>query len=82
MYLIKKDINDLNIEVEVTFEKVVEDLLMVTVKNNLDTENILSYWRLTQVQGIPPLEIRIDCEKELVSSVVFYIDTNYFKELT
>jgi hypothetical protein len=79
MYLIKKDINDLNTEIEVTFEKVVEDLLMVTVKNNLDSENILSYWRLTQVQGIPPLELGIDCEKELVSSVVFYIDTTYFK---
>ena len=62
MYLIKKDIIDDNGKMEISFEKVVDDLLMLSMSSQKKDQGILSYWRLTKVVGIPPLEIGIDCE--------------------
>lgn len=66
-------------KVRVSFEKVVDDLLMISLSNNLDDE-VLSYWRLTEVAGIPPLEIGINCKNNYVSSITFYIDSTYMAE--
>ena len=46
----------------IAFEKVVDDLLMISIINDFQNDEILSYWRLTKVTGIPPLEIGINCK--------------------
>lgn len=66
-------------KVSVDFEKVVEDLLMISLVNDSDNE-VLSYWRLTEVAGIPPLEIGINCKNNSVASITFYIDSTYMVE--
>lgn len=65
--------------VTVDFEKVVDDLLMISLVKDSDNE-VLSYWRLTEVAGIPPLEIGINCKNNSVASITFYIDSTYIVE--
>lgn len=79
MYLIKRTVGK-EFKVKVKFEKVVEDLLMVSLTNQTKYNGILSYWRLVNVSGIPPLEIGIDCESRCLASINFYIDVSYIDE--
>lgn len=80
MYLVKKNINSEETKVEVIFEKVVDDLLVISITNSIQNDGILSYWRLIKVIGIPPLEIGIDCKSGGVVSITFYMDVSYIKE--
>lgn len=80
MYLIKKNMNSEETKVDVIFEKVVDDLLLISITNSIRNDGILSYWRLIKVIGIPPLEIGIDCKSGGVVSITFYIDVSYIKE--
>lgn len=66
-------------KVSVDFQKVVDDLLMVSLVND-SSNGVLSYWRLTAVIGIPPLEIGVDCENNYLASITFYIDSTYMVE--
>jgi len=66
--------------VRVVFEKVAEDLLMVSLTNQIQFRSILSYWRLVKVSGIPPLEIGIDCESQSLASIVFFIDSTFLEQ--
>lgn len=80
MYLVKKDIKSEEIKVNVTFEKVVDDLLMISVMPQLQNNNVPSYWRLTKVKGIPPLEIGVNCRNGELISITFYVDLSYIKK--
>lgn len=80
MYLIKKDINNEETEIDISFEKVVDDLLMITISNQAQNHEILSYWRLTKLVGIPPLEIGINCNNGFFVSVTFYVDASLIKK--
>lgn len=74
MLLIKKGLSNIKSKMNVIFEKVADDLLMVSLTNQIENKGIPSYWRLTKTIGIPPLEIGIDCQQGLISCVTFFID--------
>ena len=74
MLLTKKEISNIKSKMNVFFEKIADDLLMVSLTNQIENHGIPSYWRLTQTVGIPPLEIGIDCEHGFISCVTFFID--------
>lgn len=80
MFLTKKNIICKESNLKVPFEKVDDDLLMISISNETPNQGILSYWRLTKVVGIPPLEIGIDCNKGNVASITFFVDTPYIKK--
>lgn len=67
-------------KIKITFEKVVDDLLMISIINGFQNDEILCYWRLTKVAGIPPLEIGINCKSNYLASITFYIDSTYKAE--
>lgn len=74
LLLTKKEIFNKKTEMKVNFEKVADDLLMVSVLNQIENHGIPSYWRLTKTIDIPPLEIGIDFEHGFVSCITFFID--------
>ena len=80
MFLTKKKIIYKGSKSNVSFEKVDDDLLMISISYETPTRGILSYWRLTRVVGIPPLEIGIDCNNGNLASVTFFADTSYIKK--
>lgn len=72
--------NKMDIEIKVSMEKIVDDLLMINVK--IDSKNdkaYYDYWRLTKTIGIPPLEIGIDKTDGTIQTIVFYVDLNDLK---
>lgn len=73
MFLIKKGLVTSKIKINIIFEKVAEDLLMISLVNT-EFKGIPSYWRLTNVVGIPPLELGIDCQDGFISNVTFCVD--------
>lgn len=79
MVLIKKDIVE-ETKTEICFEKIVDDLIMISITNELPFDSIPSYWRLTKVTGIPPLEIGIDCKSHCLASITFYLDSTMIVE--
>lgn len=73
MLLKMKDLtNEINYQCK--FEKVVEDLVMITIESEIDIVRIMSYWRLTGVEDTPPLEIGINCDNTQISRIVFFVD--------
>lgn len=74
MYLLKKAVID-EIEVDIDFEMVAEDLLMISIMNESMKNNVLSYWRLTKVVGIPPLEIGVNCNHQCLAGITFFLDS-------
>lgn len=74
MFLVKKNIDSKKTKVDICFEKVVEDLLMISIIYDMDNHESLSYWRLTNVVGMPPLEIGIDCTNGRIINITFYMD--------
>ncbi|MBF2490264.1 hypothetical protein [Listeria marthii] len=82
MLLKKINSENINIKSEVHMEKVVDDLLMISVK--MDTKNNKSYydyWRLTRTMGIPPLEIGIDKTDGSIQTIVFFVASDFFKKM-
>lgn len=74
MLLKKKEIVTSKSKIKVSFEKMADDLLMISLSNEIHNQGILSYWRLTKVVGMPPLEIGIDCQEGFISSATFFVD--------
>lgn len=80
MYLTKITETNKEKSMEITFEKVANDLLMISIEiNEGNTKDVLNYWRLTKVKGIPPLEIGISAVDGLIYSIVFYADSDLFQ---
>ena len=73
MLLKMKDLTN-EIKYQCKFEKVVEDLVMITIESEIDIVRIMSYWRLTGVEDTPPLEIGINCDNTQISRIVFFVD--------
>ncbi|WP_080872127.1 hypothetical protein [Oceanobacillus timonensis] len=64
---------------EIAMEKVVEDLLMISIK--LDKQNMkdyYDYWRFIKTGRVPPLEIGVDSSDGSIQTIVFYIDSAFF----
>lgn len=74
MLLTKKEISNIRSKMNVIFEKVADDLLMVSLTNQIESQKAPSYWRLTKTVGIPPLEIGVDCQNGFISCITFYVD--------
>ena len=73
MLLVKKDVVASKSKINVSFEKVADDLLMISLVNQ-EYKGIPSYWRLTKVVGIPPLELGIDCQEGFILNATFFVD--------
>lgn len=73
LLLTKKELVTSKTKIDISFEKVAEDLLMISLVN-LEYKGIPSYWRLANVVGIPPLELGIDCRSGFIRNVTFYVD--------
>lgn len=80
MFLTKKNVISKESKIDVSFEKVVDDLLMISISNQTINQGVLSYWRLTKVAGIPPLEIGINCDNGIFASATFFIDASHIKK--
>ena len=80
MYLIKKSIDSKKTKMDIYFEKVADDLLMISITNQMQYDGILSYWRLTKVTQMPPLEIGIECKNGCVISTTFFMDMSCVKK--
>lgn len=74
MLLTKKGISIIKTAMNVCFEKVSDDLLMISLTNQIESHGIPSYWRLTKTDGIPPLAIGIDCQQGFISNITFFVD--------
>ena len=79
MYLRKISISE-EIPVKVKFEKIAEDLLMISVILETQCDCIPSYWRLVKVSDIPPLEIGVNREIQTLTSIVIFIDSTYITQ--
>ena len=74
MFLKKKEIANIKNEFLVNFEKVADDLLMVSITNQLENHQPPSYWRLTKVNEVPPLEIGLNRQQGVISCITLFID--------
>ncbi len=74
MFLAKKEISNIKTEMLVNFEKVADDLLMVSITNQIESHKPPCYWRLTKTNGIPPLEIGLNRQQGVISCITLFID--------
>lgn len=74
MFLMKKELVTSKSKINISFEKMAADLLLISLSNEGHNQGILSYWRLTKVVGIPPLELGIDCQEGFISSITLFVD--------
>ncbi|EQB1801262.1 hypothetical protein ACYCYS_002232 [Listeria monocytogenes] len=82
MLLKKINSENINVKSEVHMEKVVDDLLMISVKMDIkNNKSYYDYWRLTRTMGIPPLEIGIDKTDGSIQTIVFYVASDFFKKM-
>jgi hypothetical protein len=71
----------LNTVVSVEFEKMADDLLMITINNDIKNEKrIFNYWRLIGNGQNPPLEIGVDSDKKIIHSITVFVDRENFTE--
>jgi hypothetical protein len=83
MYLLKKQIEMEETITQIEFEKVADDLLMISV--NYDTNDqgqVPSYWRLLGHSPNPPLEIGINTDKGFITNMTLFVDSDCFKEFS
>ncbi|MBC2062849.1 hypothetical protein IBB80_04240 [Listeria marthii] len=81
MFLKMTKIKEQVVENQIIMEKVVDDLLMIEIKVDINkSKDYYNYWRLTKTVEIPPLEIGID-EDGSIQTIVFYIDETHFSEI-
>lgn len=80
MLLEKQGLLNTKLKINISIEKEADDLLMINIVNQKQLE-IPSYWRLTDVVGIPPLEIGIDCQKGFISTITVFVDGFAVKKL-
>lgn len=82
MLLKKMNSENNNIDSEIHMEKVVEDLLMISIKiDKNNNKSYYDYWRLTGTMGIPPLEIGIDKTDGSIQTIVFYVASDLFRKI-
>lgn len=81
MLLVKKEVSNTRAAVIVNFEMIADDLLMVSITNQIVSQRVPSYWRLTKTNGIPPLEIGIDCQQGMISNITLFIDGTSISEI-
>lgn len=66
----------------VSIEAIVEDLLVIVINFGRDNRlHIPSYWRLTKLSGIPPLEIGINTDTGKLEKILFYVDKSLFDKI-
>ncbi len=80
MFLTTKDIDNEKDPADVSFEKVADDLLMVSIAIPTERDKSCSYWRLTNVLNMPPLEMGINYENGCLVNVTFFIDRSLIVE--
>jgi len=81
MYLSKISIDRNRTITQIELEKVANDLLMISVNNNIgDQSAMFSYWRILGSGGNPPLEIGINTNTKSIKSITFFVDTDCFAE--
>ena len=72
----------LNTVVSVEFEKMADDLLMITINNDIKNETrIFNYWRLLGNGQNPPLEIGVDDDKMIIHSITVFVDRDNFTKV-
>lgn len=74
MYLKVIDIKKYKREVNTNFEYVSKDLLMINITFKCIDYVIPSYWRLTDVYNIPPLEIGINDKSGEIENITFFVN--------
>ncbi len=83
MYLTKIGKNVSETDPHVEFEKLADDLVMVSVNNDPnDRSRIFSYWRLSGDGSNPPLEIGVNSQTGTIKSITIFIDANCFREIS
>lgn len=72
----------LNTVVSVEFESMADDLVMITINNDIKSETrIFNYWRLLGDGQNPPLEIGVDADKMIIHSITVFVDKGNFSEV-
>lgn len=72
----------LNTVVSVEFESMADDLLMITINNDIKNETrIFNYWRLLGNGQNPPLEIGVDGDKMIIHSITVFVDKGNFAKV-
>ena len=83
MYLSKINVSKIKTNTQVEFEKVVDDLLMISIDNDTtDQKTIFSYWRLIGTGVNPPMEIGINTTTGKIKSITLFVDPDYFAEIS
>jgi hypothetical protein len=83
MYLSKNQVDNNETITQIEFEKVVEDLLMISIDYDTDDQSrVFSYWRLLGAGTRPPLEIGINTDRKTIKRMVLFIDADCFKEVS
>lgn len=79
MYLKKIDTGLTNNKNEIEIEYIADGLAMVSIKMDKNRDkDFYDYWRLTQTDGVPPLEIGIDGETQKIQTLVIFISQEFF----
>lgn len=82
MFLKKINSENISLESEIYMEKVVDDLLMISIKMDIrNDKTYYDYWRLTRTMGVPPLEIGVDKTDGSIQTIVFYVASEFFKKI-
>ena len=82
MYLIRTKTKNKETKTKVEFEKVAEDLLLVSVDYDVsDQSRVFSYWRLLGTGGNPPLEIGVNKKNKTIKSITAFIDNDCFENV-
>jgi len=81
MYLLKNKIEKYETITQIQFEKVVDDLLMISINYDInDTSCLFSYWRLLGTVANPPLEVSINTDRKTIKNITFFVDADCFQK--
>ena len=81
MYLLKNQITTDETNTQIEFEKVADDLLMISIDYDTnDHSRVFSYWRLLGTGANPPLEIGINTAEKTIKSITLFVDSDCFKK--
>ena len=80
MYLHSKG-TGAEMEFHVDIEAVPGDLLILSISKKAVPNRVMSYWRLTKVDRLPPLEIGIDCEEACIADITIFLESSSFLRL-
>ena len=83
MYLSKISVSKTETNTQVEFEKVADDLLMISINNDTaDSKTIFSYWRLVGTGANPPMEIGINTTTGKIKSITLFVDSDCFSNIS